>query len=98
MCPTEPRVSVVDHPHGVVSDNQRHDELPINTMDFILRSSHTLSHVQNNKWPYGPARLGRLPVKEEIAGSNPVRVATPGGAQQAWGQLAHNSIGRVIRC
>ncbi len=74
------------------------DNLPINTMDFILRSSHTLSHVQNNKWPYGPARLGRLPVKEEIAGSNPVRVATPGGAQQAWGQLAHNSIGRVIRC
>lgn len=52
------------------------DNLPINTMDFILGSSHTLSHVQNNKWPYGPARLGRLPVTEEIAGSNPVGRAT----------------------
>ena len=48
---------------------------------------YSLSLVQNNKWPYGPARLGRLPVKEEIAGSNPVRVAIPGGAQQAWEQI-----------
>ena len=63
-------------------------------MDFILRSSHTLSHVQNNKWPYGPARLGRLPVKEEIAGSNPVRVAIPGGAQQAWEQ--YNSMAECL--
>ena len=64
-----------------------------NTVDAVILTKGTSEQgivsalFKKNKWPYGPARLGRLPVKEEIAGSNPVRVAIPGGAQQTWEQI-----------
>lgn len=63
-----------------------------NTVNVVILTKGTLnkdvvSVFVKTFWPYGPARLGRLPVKEEIAGSNPVRVAIPGGAQQAWEQI-----------
>ena len=53
-----------------------------NTVNVVILTKGTseqgiVSAFVKTFWPYGPARLGRLPVKEEIAGSNPVRVATP---------------------